>query len=1144
MLGDVSSLIFRNMALTSAVLLLLAVGLSLAAVGVAKAAGAPGSDATSTTLSSSASSAPPGGNVTITAYVADLGASPTPPIGVVSWSDEGAGGIFSATTCTLSPSGSVQSECSVTYTNDAHSGATVEIVGSYAGDLSHSSSAGLMSLPVFAPSTTTISPSSLSVTSGQAINFTATVTAGSTPQGAIFWNDENAGGSFSAAQCSLVPTSGVSSACEVTYRAPSATTGVVPVTVSAEFTGDALSSQSSGQASLMVLPASIPMTVNYEVVGNASGSVPPAFTYQFNNVTTTVVLTRTPTTYQVDLNSPWFVPNQLGNSSARDAWNLVGGSQGAAAYPFGKANDTISITFVYYHQYLVNLGYKVVGGTSGASIPPLVTFTSFGVTKHTGPPGQTWVDVGTPYAYPALIPGSLGGDRWIAQNVSGIATPGDLSPTYYHQYSLSVSFVVKDSPGNQAAPTFFGVSMGSSFNASVSSLTTNVWLDAGSQYSFTDPLAGGSPTVRWSAGSASSGFVTDSDIAVTYYPQNSISASFKTADGSVPAQVKDGVSTPILASLVGVSGNRSVSVPLTAESQQVWLDSGTVFSISKVLLANASERWVASGAVNGTVTSGSTASQTYYHEYLLKASYSSAGATSNAPSLTYTLLGAQTRTPLTTQGASVWADAGSQFFVADALAGDRWFAPSAPNGVASANITVTYYHQYMVNVSLMVAGSGLPAQTTISGVSGGQQVKDLLGTESESVWLDSGTSYSIPRTLLTLTNERWIAQDVLNGTVSSPAAITQEFFHQVLLNISSSGVPSSVHPIVSYVSFGADGTANLGPAPSGIWADAGTAVSVQNAINGTVGERWYSAFPKVNVSAPLQSMAQYFHQYLLAYSFTAIGGTMSVPPTVTGVAEGKNTSATILSQGGDIWLDGGSVWRVTLAAATRGQSGSRWESGSATQGMISAPTTEQLAYYLQYLVSTAASPASGGTVTSGGWYNASSNITVSAAPAHGWTLGGWSGAGAAAYTGANATFSISVTSIVNETVQFDPGLTVISSNGGSVKYVAGTSVQSLGGGQSVQTFVPVNGSVTLQARATFPYQFVRWSGVDATTSSRLTLNLNAPTQVEAIFAPSYADVIGIPAAVFVSGLTTYIVRRPILASGRHFIRQVKEAISG
>jgi len=1106
----------------------------------------PTLDSTLTTVSPNPANVTPGNAIAVTASVLDISVSPLDPTGEVRWGDNGAGGNFTATDCVLVSSSSVAGQCSVSYVPPASSvGSEITLTATYVGDANHLSSEGQSVLNVNAPTSTAISPNSALLTNGQPTNFTATVTdtsgaSKSSPSGTVIWSDGGVGGKFKETTCTLSPVTNASGSCSVEYQPPPGKTVALTVTITASYSGDTVDAPGSGTATVTFIPPQVPMTVNVVLVGSSKGVLAPTFTYTLSNETKTVVLTATPTSYEVDVNSEWFVPNQLGNSSQGDAWNLHGGAQGKVSYSFGTANGGTTMTFVYYHQYQVDLGYQVVGGTPGSSIAPFVTYTSFGVTLNAGAPGQTWVDVGTSYAYPALIPGSLGNVRWIAQNVSGIATgPGNLSPTYYHQYSLSVSFAVKDSPGNQAAPTFFAVSMGSGFNVSLASLTTNLWLDAGSKYSFTDPLSGGNSTVRWSAGSSASGLVTDSDIAVTYYQQYAIAASFTITDGSASSQVTKGVSTPVFPSLAGVSANKNVTVPLETQPQQVWLDSGTSYFISSVLLANPGERWVATANVTGTVAVGATALQTYYHEYLLKVSYSEPGAPSSAQSINYTMLGTQTQSPLTAQGSTVWADAGTQFFVPDALAGDRWYAPNAPDGLASSNMTVTYYHQYQIQVSLGVVGGALPAQSSISGTSGGQPFKALLGTETVGVWLDSGTNYAIPQRLLQLPAERWIAAANVTGTLTSPASVTQLYYHQVLLNLSYSGAPPASAPTIEYISFGENAQSVMGQAGSPVWADVGDSFSVQNVISGGTGERWHSGLLGGNVTAPIQEDLRFFHQYLVSYSYTPIGGVMALPPTLTVVEAGKSASLDLTSQTAQVWADAGSGWQTSLAPSLQQQQGERWLSSGPTQGTIAGPASLHLQYVLEFLVTTAASPASGGTVTSGGWYNASSDITLQAVPGHGWALGRWDGLGTGAYTGTNATLSIPVLSAMNETAQFEPGLTIISSNGGSVRYTTGPSVQSINPGQSVQTFVTGNGQVTLEAHASFPYQFVKWTGIDTNTSDPLSLSVSAPMVIQAVFAPNYLDLIGLPAAVFAICLTIYLARHLILASWRQVLQNLK-----
>jgi len=108
-----------------------------------------------------------------------------------------------------------------------------------------------------------------------------------------------------------------------------------------------------------------------------------------------------------------------------------------------------------------------------------------------------------------------------------------------------------------------------------------------------------------------------------------------------------------------------------------------------------------------------------------------------------------------------------------------------------------------------------------------------------------------------------------------------------------------------------------------------------------------------------------------------------------------------------------------------------------------------------------------------------------------------------------------------------------------VKYTTGASVQSISGGRSVQTFVPTKGLVTLEARPSFPYSFVQWTGLKGDNSSPTSLSITSPTVIQAVFAPSYVDLIGLPGAVFASALSVYLARSAILGSGKQILRNLR-----
>jgi hypothetical protein len=102
-------------------------------------------DSSTTTVSPNPASVTPGSPLTFAATVTDTSPSPSAPAGSIAWSDGGAGGSFSPTTCTLSALNNSQSQCSTTYTSPSTTGSAT-IIAAYSGDSSHSFSSGTSTL--------------------------------------------------------------------------------------------------------------------------------------------------------------------------------------------------------------------------------------------------------------------------------------------------------------------------------------------------------------------------------------------------------------------------------------------------------------------------------------------------------------------------------------------------------------------------------------------------------------------------------------------------------------------------------------------------------------------------------------------------------------------------------------------------------------------------------------------------------------------------------------------------------------------------------------------------------------------------------------------------------------------------------------
>ena len=82
-----------------------------------------------------------GNAVTFTATVADTSHPSAALIGIVSWSDNGAGGTFSPNDCALS-----SNHCTLLYTSHSNPSSMITITATYVGDSTHSGSSGTSSL--------------------------------------------------------------------------------------------------------------------------------------------------------------------------------------------------------------------------------------------------------------------------------------------------------------------------------------------------------------------------------------------------------------------------------------------------------------------------------------------------------------------------------------------------------------------------------------------------------------------------------------------------------------------------------------------------------------------------------------------------------------------------------------------------------------------------------------------------------------------------------------------------------------------------------------------------------------------------------------------------------------------------------------
>lgn len=209
---------------------------------------------------------------------------------------------------------------------------------------------------------------------------------------------------------------------------------------------------------------SVELTLSYSVSGD-SGYAAPTFSFKSNGFQQSVQLTTSPTIYAVDVGSSWSITNELTGSTSTERWITNQPVNGTAS------NQTIS--FHYYHQYLVIFNYSVIGGGAGYSLPN-VNSTQFGSEIQPALNQQIWIDVGSQYSYTNPLVGSTQTERWWVANSNTsetVTSSGSLNLVYNHQYFLTMQTL--EQAGGSVTPTSGWINSGG--NVQISDRANEGW---------------------------------------------------------------------------------------------------------------------------------------------------------------------------------------------------------------------------------------------------------------------------------------------------------------------------------------------------------------------------------------------------------------------------------------------------------------------------------------------------------------------------------------------------------------------------------------------------------------------------------------------------------------------------------------------
>ena len=182
------------------------------------------------------------------------------------------------------------------------------------------------------------------------------------------------------------------------------------------------------------------VTFEYSIQGGGSAYSPPQVSYfSFG------VLNKTPTgvSVWVDTLSLFSFTNPLAGSTFKERWLTL--------TPNGTASSAGVVSVLYYHQFLLNVSYSVVGG--GMPPTPLLNVTQFGSVVSYPLKGAVslWVDSGGSYSVQSVLMYSKN-ERWISLEVTTgkVYSPLSVSLVYYHQYFVSIS---QNAQGGSVSPT-------------------------------------------------------------------------------------------------------------------------------------------------------------------------------------------------------------------------------------------------------------------------------------------------------------------------------------------------------------------------------------------------------------------------------------------------------------------------------------------------------------------------------------------------------------------------------------------------------------------------------------------------------------------------------------------------------------------
>jgi hypothetical protein len=282
------------------------------------------------------------------------------------------------------------------------------------------------------------------------------------------------------------------------------------------------------------------------------------------------------------------------------------------------------------------------------------------------------------------------------------------------------------------------------------------------------------------------------------------------------------------------------------------------------------ERWQAAQATEGGVAAKMSFSFSYYHQYLVNATYRMVSDLPILPVPGWPLVrGIQFGAPVNVSSSltgvlpSVWLDGGTAWSVSDSqyeVDGlGRWASNSTTAGEVGSDTTISpvYYSQFLFIMGYSVIGGGSPPAPSLNYSTFGTRLYSALSSTPANVWLDKGSSYSLTGLLGVTSTERWTSgQQPTAGIASGALTLNTAYAHQFYFRITSNIDGGTFQPSEGWFDSGAALTLTATPSHGfGFERWEGTGAS---SYSGNLTET------TVLISSPVTETAVFFPSYTIA----------------------------------------------------------------------------------------------------------------------------------------------------------------------------------------------------------------------------------------------------------------------------------------